>query len=211
MKISPFLYVPCLLVGLVGFSLPAMAHIQMDSPTARSTQQKNAPCGSDTPSANRTEYAPGETITVVWRETINHPSHYRIAFDDDGSDDFSYPTGPDDFSDNGTVLLDNIEDANGGQYSATVALPNINCENCTLQLIQAMYDKQGNGWGNDDLYFQCADIAIRGELLDDGSDPPANEGGPTDDEGGGGCSSNGGKGELLALVMGLGAFFVRRR
>jgi hypothetical protein len=131
--------------------------------------------------------SPGQTITVRWRETINHPAHYRIAFDDDGSDDFSYPSGPSDFTNNGTVLLDNIDDANGGDYSAEVTLPDITCENCTLQLIQVMYDKQGNGWGNDDLYFQCADLALRfppdggwpdaGAPLPDAG-PPPNDAGP---------------------------------
>jgi hypothetical protein len=58
-----------------------------------------------------------------------------------------------------------------------VTFPATPCENCTLQLIQVMYDKQGNGFGgasggpndNDDMYYSCADIALRGEPVAAGS------------------------------------------
>jgi MYXO-CTERM domain-containing protein len=54
-----------------------------------------------------------------------------------------------------------------------VTLPNVTCDNCTLQLIQVMYDKAGNGFGgkdsagkgNDDLYYACADIVLKGEAV----------------------------------------------
>src|SRR5690606_6077325 len=39
-------------------------------------------------------------------------------------------------------------------------LPDIECESCTLQVVQVMYDKKPYGDGND-LYYQCADIALR--------------------------------------------------
>jgi MYXO-CTERM domain-containing protein len=144
---------------------PAAAHIQLDDPPARTSAQKTGPCGAaDTPPDEVVAtYAPGETITVRWRETINHPSHYRIAFDADGEDDFADPLDFMDFSGNPTVLLDAIADRDGGEYSAEVTLPEVTCERCTLQVVQVMYDKPPYGDGND-LYYQCADIAIVGEV-----------------------------------------------
>jgi hypothetical protein len=83
-------------------SLPAVAHIQLDVPLVRYVNtprelNKQCPCGGTTGgtsscggtvlsdpnrSATRvTTYAPGETITVEWRETIGHTGRYRIAFD----------------------------------------------------------------------------------------------------------------------------------
>ena len=161
----------------------ASAHIQLDEPTRRQTeisgrnlQQKPAPCGRNTRSTNVSVFAPGETITVRWTETINHPGHFRIAFDNDGQDVFQDPiclSGclPDRFENpvfdlNNTtdILLDGIVDPGGvSTFEAQVTLPNIECENCTLQLIQVMYDKAPftRGGGSDDMYYQCADIALR--------------------------------------------------
>jgi hypothetical protein len=39
----------------------------------------------------------------------------------------------------------------------------VNCNNCTLQVIQFMYDKGGNGQ-DDEYYFQCADIVLEGAM-----------------------------------------------
>ena len=39
-------------------------------------------------------FAPGETIEVIWAETTNHRSYYRIAFDRDGDDAFPTFAGP---------------------------------------------------------------------------------------------------------------------
>ena len=38
-----------------------------------------------------TYYEPGETIEVRWDEYVDHPGHYRNAFDPDGDDDFVDP------------------------------------------------------------------------------------------------------------------------
>ena len=148
---------------LAAVASPAAAHIQLDEPTARHTAQKRGPCGlaRDPGRGDQiTVYEPGQTITVRWRETINHPSHYRISFDEDGHDDFVEPAGFDDLYSGPSVLLDDISDQRGGQYSAQVTLPDLECERCTLQLVQVMYDKPPYGDGND-LYYQCADLALR--------------------------------------------------
>jgi hypothetical protein len=121
----------------------ADAHISLLSPAKRYDTQKNGPCGaggSDARTTNVTTYEPGATITVEWEETINHPSHYRISFDDDGADDFVDPSTQYEFFSNATVLEDNIPDDPSGQFSVQVTLPDVECDNCTLQIVQVMYD-----------------------------------------------------------------------
>jgi len=160
----PLLVLACVLPTLAPAA--AHAHIAMSSPAPRHTEQKAGPCGiaNDMRGDTITTYKPGETITVTWMETINHPSHYRISFDDDGFDGFVDPATADELYSNSTVLLDGIADANGGMYMAEVTLPDIQCDNCTLQLVQVMLDKPPYGDGND-LYYQCADLILEGPVM----------------------------------------------
>ncbi|RMH39630.1 MAG: hypothetical protein D6689_15985 [Deltaproteobacteria bacterium] len=210
----------------------AEAHIALVSPPHRyaENEQKAEPCGrpGGTRGTNVTVFEPGATITVKWRETINHPSHYRISFDDDGDDDFCYPASKDDLYSCPSVLLDNIPDEPppSGIFEAQVTLPNIECENCTLQLVQVMYDKVASGWGDNDLYFNCADIALRagggggpdagaggGPDAGAGAGPDAGSGGTPADVDGGGCAIGGGRapaGAPLGLAL-VAAWALRRR
>jgi MYXO-CTERM domain-containing protein len=129
---------------------------------------KLPPCGRTgdgrtTDTSRVTVFEPGATIMVQFNETVNHPGHYRIAFDDDGQDALTTPlmrsqvqTGP---TFTLPVLLDNIADHAAGMYTAMVTLPNVECERCTLQLIQVM--TTAASWNEDDIYYTCADIALR--------------------------------------------------
>jgi MYXO-CTERM domain-containing protein len=145
---------------------PASAHITMLDPPPRTDSQKSGPCGAG-PGDMRgdiiTNYKGGETITIKWIETVNHPGHYRISFDADGQDDFADPPAYDAYYSNDAVLLDQIEDKSGQNtmYEAQITLPEMSCDNCTIQLTQMMTDKPPYGDGND-LYYQCADIVIEG-------------------------------------------------
>jgi hypothetical protein len=113
----------------------------------------------------------GAEIEVVWDEYVDHPGHFRIAFDADGDDDFVDPaclagcetrTPQIELYSNDAVLLDGIADTpRGGEGRATVTLPDIACERCTLQVIQVMYDKPPYAPGGNDLYYQCADLILR--------------------------------------------------
>lgn len=158
-------------VSLVVLPSVASAHIAMTDPPARSTAQKEGPCGAagSVRGDRVTVFRPGETIVVSWNETVDHASHYRIAFDVDGDDDFVAPAGRDDLYNSDAVLVDGIADRVGGSYTQEVTLPDIECERCTLQLIQVMY-----GSGN---YFQCADIALRAAPGTDAGMPPEPDGG----------------------------------
>lgn len=183
--------------ALLGATSAAHAHIALQSPAPRYADMKQGPCGrgsEDKRGNNVTTYEPGETITVEWKETIPHPGHYRIAFDPDGSDIFEDPKSFTDVSGGPGVLVDGIEDKSGTQtYTQQVTLPNVECDNCTLQLIQMMTDKPPYGNG-DDLYYQCADIVLKrsapdaGVVADAAAPPDAAVGGSSAPAAGGdGC------------------------
>jgi MYXO-CTERM domain-containing protein len=161
-------------------ALDADAHIKMMSPTPRYADQKKGPCGRggalDVRTSNITKLRPGQKITVTWQETVPHPGHFRIAFDPAGQN-FTDPSGPNDTAPRMYVLVDNIADKTGTQvYTQEVTLPNVTCTSCTLQLMQIMTDKQANGWGNDDFYYQCADLV----LAEDADMAPAGDLKPAD-------------------------------
>ncbi len=164
---------------LFGTAETANAHVCMISPTPRvgpdcsaRSPQKVGPCGINERSEEYVStFRPGQTITVDLNETVDHPSHYRISFDPDGQD-FEDPTSVDDTDGSHPhVLLDGIADADEARQSVEVTLPDVECDECTLQLIQVMYDKQSNGFGgrdseemdaddNDDVYYSCADLVL---------------------------------------------------
>jgi len=156
----------------------ARAHLGLDVPTSRYGPDtlKTGPCGlaGGERTTNVTYYEPGETIEVRWDEYVDHPGHYRIAFDDDGVDDFVDPATMMELYSSDTVLLDGITDKGQGErdYVATVTLPDLRCDNCTLQVIQVMYDKPPYTTPGNDIYYQCADLVLReaGTFPDAGTD-----------------------------------------
>jgi hypothetical protein len=166
------------LAVLVGVPSPARAHIDLTRPIPReqgvrsretpNSNLKQGPCGQIV--NGRTDkvnvFEPGATIEVTWRETTNHDSYYRVAFDREGDDAFPMfegpgagakgidPSGPCPV-DGQVILAYLMEDGVGGSHTLQVRLPDIECEGCTLQVIQFMYDT-GRPY-----YFQCADLALR--------------------------------------------------
>jgi hypothetical protein len=169
----------------------ARAHIDLTRPVPReqgrpvsvspNSNLKQGPCGQVV--NGRTEkvsvFAPGETIEVTWRETTNHASYYRVAFDREGDDAFPMFEGPgagtQGIDPNGPCPVDGqvilaylMEDGVGGSHTLQVRLPDVECEGCTLQVIQFMYDT------GKPYYFQCADLALR--RGDAGTPGPASSG-----------------------------------
>lgn len=208
-------------VVLVGLQVAnAHAHIQLTFPLQRYTDQKNPPCGranNDGRGETVNVFAPGQTITVSWDETVNHPGHFRIAFDDDGQDAFYDPPTENTCDTGMPILADCIPDLpGGGAASFDITLPNIECENCTLQVIQVMTDKPPFGDGND-MYYQCADLALRGGVSNDDAGPGNPDAGVAPDAGtdpdpDDGCQTSGPPGPAtLLLVLGVIAALRRRR
>jgi hypothetical protein len=200
--VIPFLrrYLPLAAAAAPAFGLqllatPAAAHIELQVPMnrysdIRAGENKACPCGAgsttrrcnipaDFSDTNRsrdrvTTFAPGDTIKVRFDEYVGHDGRYRIAFDPDGAD---LP----DFNQN--ILLDepdprgsagNLED---GLWEFEVTLPDMVCDNCTLQLIQVMdgntVDRVLDPSTRGGTYFQCADIVLA-EGTPAGGIPPAN-------------------------------------
>ncbi len=149
------------------WTVSASAHLGLTLPVSRYGPNvlKQGPCGvlNGERSENVTVFEPGQTILVRWEEYVNHPGHFRVAFDADGDDDFVDPASMNERYGNDSVLLDGIEDqaTNDPYYEVSVQLPNIECERCTLQVIQVMYDKPPYVVPGNDIYYQCADLALR--------------------------------------------------
>ncbi|HSN83921.1 MAG TPA: SCE4755 family polysaccharide monooxygenase-like protein [Polyangiales bacterium] len=167
-----------LLMWAALWPLEARAHLDLTLPVSRYGENalKIGPCGiaGGERTSNVSYYEPGETIEVRWDEYIDHPGHYRVAFDPDGDDDFVDPATMMELYSNDAVLLDGIVDKGPGErdYVATVTLPDITCDNCTLQVTQVMYDKEPYTVPGDDIYYQCADLVLRvGGAPDAGIDP----------------------------------------
>ncbi|WP_455200630.1 SCE4755 family polysaccharide monooxygenase-like protein, partial [Kaarinaea lacus] len=116
---------------------------------------KTGPCGGYPPSQDPVVFTPGQQITVEWEETINHPGYYRIAFS---------PAGDQGYDENVLYQVDDDQDGSDVPhfYSATITLPDIECEDCSLQLIQYMTERDPPS-----LYYSCADI----RLVADGPPP----------------------------------------
>jgi hypothetical protein len=145
---------------------PARAHVRLESPASRyGDQMKSRPCGI--PGGKRTTSVttvrPAETLTVIFDEIIDHPGYFRIAFDRKGDSALGPPVwngaafvNPS----NVEVLVDLIANPPGLTHGEIrVQLPDIECDTCTLQLIQVMTDKPPFD-GIDDFYYQCADLRL---------------------------------------------------
>ncbi|HET7503009.1 MAG TPA: SCE4755 family polysaccharide monooxygenase-like protein [Kofleriaceae bacterium] len=182
----------------------ASAHVTLTSPPPRTLDNKEGPCGAagSKRGSKVTTFAPGATITVEWDETVDHPGHYRIAFDNDGDDVFVNPNNPNDNFP--FTLMEPIADKAGGHYTQQITLPMEPCENCTLQLMQIMTTQIPYN----SFYFQCADIAIRV-----GGDPGGSGGGSqmSGDDMGGCATASGGRAGVLVVLAGLIALRSRRR
>lgn len=186
---------------------PAAAHLHVTSPQSRGEALKQGPCGGGPDQARGDvvhTFRPGQTITVEWDEFVDHPGHFRIAFDDDGQDIFVDPKGFEDVAGGPGVLLDGIADRDGGSYSQEVTLPDVECDRCTLQVIQVMSDKPPYGDGND-MYYQCVDLVLSGTAV-----PEANTTDGLDDQGCGCAAGSGGAGAPGLLGL-LGLLGLRRR
>jgi len=147
-------------------ALPAAAHVRLESPASRyGDEMKVRPCGvAGGPRTDRvTTVRPGQVLTVIFDELIDHPGYFRIAFDPAGDAALGPPVwngatfvNPPEVS----VLLDHISNPPGLTHGEVpVTLPDIECDGCTLQLIQVMTDKPPFD-GLDDFYYQCADLRL---------------------------------------------------
>jgi hypothetical protein len=152
----------------------ARAHFMLLYPPERGVSLESAPCGAAGSSRGSapTVLRPGQTIGVQWEVQVDHlePPRFRIAFDDAGQD-FPTPVGAHDTS-TLPLFLDGVVTAGGGVQTKEIALPNIECDNCTLQMLQ--YLSPGPPYPPDSFYYHCADITLSAgapvDAASDGSD-----------------------------------------
>jgi len=146
--------------------------------------QKLAPCGGrsnnpGTPTNAISQARGGDMLHIKIREAIFHPGHYRVALAVNSQSELppdpvtttrESPRGP--LSVSATidpnpkppVLADGLfvhteRPAPGSFHEADIRLPNINCEKCTLQIIQWMGEHALNADG-DYSYHHCAALKI---------------------------------------------------
>ncbi|MCA9614003.1 MAG: lytic polysaccharide monooxygenase [Myxococcales bacterium] len=189
MRIAPF-SLPLLALA---WAAPAHAHLSLVDPPSRSGGEvlKDGPCGEvgSVRGTRVTTFEAGQTIDIVIDEYIDHPSHYRVAFDVDGDDDFPDPVCVENCDANGAtapvfapgdpsiVLADFVADESARMQTITVTLPDVVCERCTIQVIQVMYDKRPYTIGGNDNYYQCADVVLVPRPGSDAGVVPSDDGG----------------------------------
>lgn len=230
------------LLFLIAVPSVASAHIQLVKPTPRinnglGQEQKTSSCGSPgwvrAQHPDRVSYfKPGETVRVMWQETVLHPGWYRLAFLQNG-EVFHVPppgtapgnfptldmTGMTDAATGTLILADRIPDAaSGTTQMMDITLPNVECNNCTLQLTQFMTGGTYTTGSNGSIYFNCADIVISNspppmQTPDAGPVTPTPDGGAPVDNNDvkGGCSTSGASGLGLLAAIGLVGLIARRR
>ncbi|HEY0481517.1 MAG TPA: SCE4755 family polysaccharide monooxygenase-like protein [Kofleriaceae bacterium] len=204
----------------------AAAHVRITSPTPRSSDQlKERHCGlTGGARANVQTLRPGSVMHLVWDEYIVHPGWFRISFQQNG-DTFEIPpvsngrssTGPSNYptenltgkTDPATRSLIIADRIQHGTLAMDVTLPNVECTNCTLQLIQMMTDRASYTIDatSNNIYFACVDLvlAATAPMPDAGPTGTGPDGGVSNGPGHGGttggCSVAGGPSALLALAM----------
>jgi hypothetical protein len=202
-----------LLSSMLLFATSAEAHLTLTFPKQSTLpgnvgQKGPPPCGV-VGARNPQTFRPGETIVVRWTETVSHPGHFRVAFDDDGKD-FPNPVTRKDTNTTLPIFIDGIAERTSGgadnkMYSQELTFPNKPCTNCTLQVIQVMkVDPPYVATANRDIYYVCADIVLDGAPADGGTTSPRDAGTTTDTSivrdgsagagGGGGSTGTGGGG-----------------
>jgi hypothetical protein len=167
---------------LAHFTLQAPASWLTEAPNG--DPQKMAPCGGVTgnpgmPTGAITAVRGGDMLHVKLQETVFHPGHYRIALS--VLDRKELPADPMVMTKEGPrgplsvsamimekpvppVLVDGLFPHTERTpppipWETDVKLPNINCDKCTLQVIQFMAEHGLNKDG-DFSYHHCADLKI---------------------------------------------------
>lgn len=155
----------------------AQAHFTLVSPASVWTTDNGGkgagPCGTGTESNVVTEVAGGHVIPITLREFVYHPGHYRVALAVNSRaelpPDPAVVASANNISIRAAiqnpltipVLADGLfthTSAPSGDLRAEILLPNLNCENCTLQIIEFMAQHSP-----DYFYRHCATLKIKAD------------------------------------------------
>jgi len=146
--------------------------------------QKAAPCGTSeitkgTPTGKVTEMRGGDMLQIRIKETIYHPGYYRVALSvldrselppdpEATTRQMSYGpvsvSGKIDPAPKPPVLADGLFEHRERPkpntfWETEIKLPNINCDTCTVQVLQFM-EEHGLNKEGDFSYHHCADLKI---------------------------------------------------
>jgi hypothetical protein len=178
--------------GLVLLALGgAHAHFALlQPPSALSTEDggKGAPPCAEGPDSNVvTDVQGGHPMAIRLSEFVFHPGHYRFALSVNSRAEL--PPDPDVVQQDGVSVSASIQNpvripvlADGvflhtapptGDWQTSLTLPNLNCDKCTLQIIEFMAE-HGANVGGGFFYHHCADLRIKA----DPSLPPADSAWP---------------------------------
>jgi hypothetical protein len=185
---QPFRFIPSLALAALAFSASpsAHAHFILNDPPAADTDTvggKGAPpCGPTSASGVVTPMTGGSEMNLDLSETVLHAGYYRVALATSREtlpeDPLVTTTTGDPTTGNSVsaammnpvvapVLADDVFDHTSGttpiHFQTTVKLPNINCDKCTLQVIEFMAGHGYNGpvgQGGGFFYHHCADLKI---------------------------------------------------
>lgn len=134
-------------------------------PRSDSSGLKVGPCGNvAVDETKRVTLQAGDTLTVEWEETINHPGSFKFSFSENGTTGFEsnlLKEVPD--TQDGPVTFD--DPATYHQYTTTLQVPDVTCDKCAIQLIQVMTENDPPSF-----YYSCADVKITGGSTTAGED-----------------------------------------
>lgn len=152
------------------------AYLRLPVPRTNNDGIKTGPCGGIARTATPTVFTPGQVITVQWSESIQHRGFYLFSFSPANDANFNQYALKAVFDDQDNNVADRANPATHHQYTTQVTLPNMECENCTFQMIQVMCDNPNIAIDPNNLidlanpvtpagctnYYSCADIRLAG-------------------------------------------------
>jgi hypothetical protein len=221
-------------LGVLWLSLSgrAEAHFDIQAPppadTATDGGKGPPPCGPAASSNMVTPAQGGHPLTLQLNETVFHPGFYRVALAQNSPSELpadnvvkdkmgnvlaSDSTGLSDTAEYETspiypVLADHLfahDTPDVSHFQTDLVLPNIDCEHCTLQVIEFMSNSNSN-LGGGYFYHHCATLKITADPSLPAFTPPVSSGGASGVGGApasGGCSSSARRPGSLALWLGL--------
>jgi hypothetical protein len=157
----------------------ASAHFKfLDPPSSLVTENGGKgvlPCGEGIASGIVTKVQGGHPLTIRLLEFIPHPGHYRVALSVNSRNELPKDPEPEtdargwsvsakiDPNPAPPVLMDgalaHTSTPRNTEWKLDVMLPNLNCDKCTLQVIQFMAQHALNVGGGFN-YHHCADLQI---------------------------------------------------
>ncbi len=179
----------CLLIagGALLMPVEASAHFNMFEPAnmivqnERGDPQKKGPCGGTTADAGTqsgivTPVRGGQMLHIKIKETVYHPGHYRVAFAKTPGELPADPEIETRQTEKGVqsvsakiaaakapIIADGLFVHNQRPapdfWETDVRVPNVDCDNCTLQVIQFMAEHGLNQDGGFS-YHHCAVLKI---------------------------------------------------